>query len=385
MKVCLLSSVHQALDNRVFYREARTLARAGHEVTLVAVHPQDEVRDGISIRGLPAVARWRRPSSWRRLVELGKASDADIFHFHDPELLPVAFLLRRATGRPTIYDVHEAYPEFFAVKDYLPAVVRYPLAGAFRLFEPPLARLHDALVFADEATSEAFRRVRRPQVVLPNFPHRELVAAGANGLDTVAARPPVLLYLGGVERNRGSRLMIEVLARVTERCPGARLLLVGHFMPPALERELRRDAQAHGVGEAVDILGRVPFSEIGRHLERAAVGWVPWQPYQKNRKNVPTKLFEYMAYGLPVVSSDLESIRPFLEDGVTGRLVRADDPEAHAAAILEFLGNREAAAAIGRRAREAVVDRFNWAAVEGRLLGLYAGLVPKGSASARRR
>ena len=371
MKVCLLSSVHQALDNRVFYREARTLVRAGHEVTLVAVHPVDEVRDGVRIRGLPAVARWRRPASWRRLIGLARASGAELFHFHDPELLPAAYLLRRATGRPTIYDVHEAYPEFIAVKDYLPAAVRYPLAGSFRLLEPPLAGLHDALVFADEATPAAFRRLRRPSVVLPNFPDRELVAAGAAELGTVSARPPVLLYLGGVERNRGSRLMVEALALVRRQRPDAHLLVVGHFMPPALERELRRDAQQHGVGDAVEIVGRVPFAEIGRQLERAAVGWVPWQPYPKNQKNVPTKLFEYMAYGLPVVSSDLASTRPFLVDGATGRLVRADDPQAHAAAILEVLDDREAAAAMGRRARDEVVARLNWSAVEGRLLGLY--------------
>ena len=371
MKICMLSSVHRALDNRVFFREARTLARAGHEVTLIAVHDRDEVRDGIRIVALPRVPRWRRPVLWRLLLRRALATDADIFHFNDPELMFVIPLLRLRSGRPTVYDVHEAYPEFFAVKDYLPAWVRYPMAWMFRLLEPLLARCHSALVFADDATPSAFRRLTRPKVVLHNFPDTELIRAGGTRLDTVATRELLVIYLGGLERNRGSRLMIEAFAQVHRKHPEARLLHVGHFMPPELEQEVLRDAQRHGLEEAVRFVGRVPFDEVGRYLERAAVGWVTWQPYPKNQKNVPTKLFEYMAYGLPVVSSDLDSTRRFVEDGVSGHLVRADDAGAHAEAIIDLLEDRPAAAAIGLRGREQVLARYNWRSIEGRLLDLY--------------
>ncbi len=374
LEVCLLSSVHQALDNRVFYREARTLARAGHRVTLVAVHERDEVRDGISILGLPRVSRRRRPWVWRRMLHRAAATNADLYHFHDPELLvPVARLGRR-TGAPTIYDVHEAYPEFFAVKDYLPAVVRYPMAWAFRILEPRLARRHHALVFADEATSRAFHTVDRPKVVLPNYPDSDFVEAGAAALADTARREPLVLYLGGLERNRGSRLMIDAFARVHQRRPDARLLHVGHFMPPGLEAEVRSHVRRLGIEQAVEIKGRVPFAEVGAHLARAAVGWVTWQPFAKNQKNVPTKLFEYMAYGLPVVCSDLESTRPLVASGVTGLLICADDPQAHADAILAMLDNRQAAARMGLAGRRRVVERFNWPAVEGRLTDLYSAL-----------
>jgi len=374
MKICMMSSVHRALDNRIFFREARTLARAGHEVTLIAVHDRDEIRDGVRIVALPQVPRWRRPVLWWLLVRRALTTDADIFHFHDPELLFVVPLLRLRSGRPTVYDVHEAYPEFFAVKDYLPAWVRYPMAWMFRLLEPPLARLHSALVFADDATPASFRRLARPKVVLHNFPDTELIKAGGARLDSVATRPPRVLFLGGVERNRGSGLMIEAFAQVHHRVPDARLVLVGHFTPPELEQEVLRDARRHGVEHAIEIVGRVPFDEIGGHLERAAVGWVPLQPCAKNQKNVPTKLFEYMSYGLPVVCGDLVPTRPFVEDGVSGKLVRADDPRAHADALIELLVNRDRAAEMGMRGRSLVLTRFNWRAVEGRLLDLYEQL-----------
>ena len=109
---CILSSVHQALDNRLFYREAHSLQQAGYEVTLVAVYDGDEVRDGIRILGLPQVPRWQRPLLWARLLRQAVAAEADIYHFHDPELLLVAPWLRLLTGKPTVYDVHEANPDF---------------------------------------------------------------------------------------------------------------------------------------------------------------------------------------------------------------------------------------------------------------------------------
>jgi glycosyltransferase involved in cell wall biosynthesis len=157
--------------------------------------------------------------------------------------------------------------------------------------------------------------------------------------------------------------------------PEARLWLVGHFAPPELEEEVREDVRRRGLEGAVTITGRVPFETIGSYLAQAAVGWVSWQAVPKNEKNIPTKLFEYMAYALPVVSSDLPSTRPFIEPGVNGYLVPPADPAAHAQAILELLRHPEAAAEMGRRGQELVRTRFNWDEMEKRLLALYQELL----------
>jgi glycosyltransferase involved in cell wall biosynthesis len=375
VKVCILSSVHGALDNRVFYREARSLQRAGYDVTLVAVYEGDEVRDGVRIVGLPPVPRGQRPLLWRRLVREALATGADIYHFHDPELLLVAPWLRLSTGKPTIYDVHEANADFIRVKDYLPALVRYPVSWVFELLEPLLARLNSALIFADDQIAASFRHVRRPKATLYNFPACSFVERAAAAIRDAGPRPPVVLYLGGLERNRGSRLMVEAFYRVWQQMPEARLLHVGHLEPPGLEDEVRADVAARGMEGAVTLAGRVPFGEIGDHLAGAAVGWVTWQPVAKNRKNVPTKLFEYMAYGLPVVSSDLPSTRPFVQPGRNGYLAAAADPAAHAEALLDLLRRPERAAAMGRQGQELVRTRYNWDEMEKRLLALYQELL----------
>lgn len=375
MRACILSTVHDALDNRVFYREARSLQHAGYDVTLIAIHDRDEVKDGVRIIGLPQVPRWQRPRLWWMLLRLALKARAAIYHFHDPELLLVVPWLRLLTGKPTVYDVHESYPDFFRVKDYLPACVRYPLAWLFDWTEPLLARLHSGLVFADDQIAVDFRQVQRPKTTLYNFPSRSFVERAVAATRDVKYRKPVILYLGGMERNRGSRLMIEVFAQVLSEFPEARLLHVGHFAPPDLEHEVRADIMDRGVAHAVTLVGRVPFEEIGEYLRQASIGWVTWQPVPKNEKNIPTKLFEYMAYGLPVVSSDLASTRPFVRSGENGYLVTADDPAAHAEVILRLLRHPHEAAALGRQGQQTVQTRYNWDKMEGRLLALYEALL----------
>lgn len=370
-KVTILSSVHLALDNRVFYREARTLAEAGYDVTLIAVHDRDEVKDGVRIRGLPRVARSRRPMLWRTLARMAVETNADVFHFHDPELLLVSPWLRWATRRPTIYDIHEANADFIAVKDYMPGVVRYPLAAIFRWLEPRLVRGESGLIFADDAIAANFTAFNKPKVTLFNFPGNHLIEHGAQLMANTHRREPIVLYLGGMERNRGADLIIDAFAEVVTRMPAARLLIVGHFMPPDLEEEVRRAASERGIAHAVTILGRVPFEQIGEYLGRASVGWVTWQAVPKNQKNVPTKLFEYMAYALPVVSSDLPSTRMFVEPEVNGTLVEASDPMAHAAALIRLLDDPGVAESMGRTGRRRIETLYNWEAMVPRLLSFY--------------
>jgi glycosyltransferase involved in cell wall biosynthesis len=399
--VTILSSVHLALDNRVFYREARSLRDAGYTVNLIAVHDREEVKDGIHIIALPQVRRWQRPVLWLKLLDMARKTQADLFHFHDPELLLMSPLLRWLTGKPTIYDVHEVYADFVQVKDYIPTWMRNPVAQLVGWLEPRLARWQSGLIFADEQIAATFAGVDRPKTTLFNFPSRQLVekaaiwSRGAALVGEYSAttleqrsrgelttdncqlsmvnceRGPVVLYLGGMERNRGTGLMMAAFEQVLNQMPEARLFLVGHFMPGELEQEVRDDARARGIARAVTITGRVSFEQIGHYLKQACVGWVSWQPFAKNEKNIPTKLFEYMAYGLPVVTSDLASVRPFVRQGVNGLRVKADDPKAHAEAILMLLAHPERAGALGREGRQMVETRFNWNLMEPRLLGLY--------------
>ena len=246
--VCILSSVHSALDNRVFYREAQSLRNAGYTVTLIAVYPSSITKNGVKIIGLPQVPRWQRPRLWWRLMHIALAEKADIYHFHDPELLLVTPWLRWYTGKPTIYDIHEVYADFLRVKDYMPTWIRNPTAFIFRWLEPLLARLQSALIFSDGEIAKNFRNINLPKETLYNFPSITFVKQGIAQTNNYATRSPIVLHLGGLERNRGTELIIDAFAQVFQKFHTARLLLVGKYTPPDLVNEVRNHAKRNVSG-----------------------------------------------------------------------------------------------------------------------------------------
>ena len=226
-KVCILSSVHHALDNRIFYREASSLCQLGHAVTVIAVHPRDERVDGIRVLGLPRVPRWRRPLLWARLYRRALAERADVYHFHDPELLPLATLLRWQTGAETIYDVHESTVDFIAIKSYIPLRLRGLVARMFSVLEQQLARRQSALIFADEQIAASFRDVDLPKATLFNFPSLSFIEQALlarTRVDHGDTDAPMILHLGGHKVGRGVYTMVRAFAKVVgARAEGAAL------------------------------------------------------------------------------------------------------------------------------------------------------------------
>ena len=154
--ICMLTNVHNPLDQRIFYKQARSLVRLGYSV--VVVGPGERAlcgeRDGVRVETVP------KPRSIAgRLLNLGRVFraalrvNAQAYHFHDPELLPVGLLLRGA-GHRAVYDVHEHFPQAVKVRPWVPDVLRSPLSWCVDQFERMLAKRLSGLLIhhANDAT-----------------------------------------------------------------------------------------------------------------------------------------------------------------------------------------------------------------------------------------
>ncbi len=376
-KVCIISTVHIALDNRIFYREACSLLSAGYEVTLIAVHNKKEMVNGIEILPLKRLKRSQRPLLWMNVIKMAIATKADIYHMHDPELLFIAPLIRFLTGRPIIYDVHESVADFIELKDDLPHWLRSFLAWLFRWLEPFLAYFQSGLIFADDQIAKTFQWINRPKTTLFNFPLQSFIDQALRTTESPKPSQSFVLYLGGIKRNRGTALILDAFEQVLLVIPHAQLLLVGPFAPESLENEFRSEIDRRKMTGSIKIIGPVPFDQVGTYLEKAIIGWIPFPPVPKYQKNIPTKLFEYMAYAIAIVSSDLCSIQQFIDNGVNGILVKADDPKAHADAIIELLTHPDYAAVLGKNAQVSVIEHYHWSEQEKKLLAFYKVVMPR--------
>ena len=341
--------MHPVDDHRILHKECASLRDAGYDVTLIAPHDGDTEIAGIHVVGVRVPARNRLErmvrgyeAAYRAAVEV----DADLYHLHDPELLPCGVRLARA-GKRVVYDAHEDVPVQLRNKEWLPRATRPVVAAGFARLEAALTARLDAVVSPSASALERLRP-RQPRVVfVANYPR----------LETIAPPPPwserrrAACYVGGITRVRGARELVEAMADVD-----GELYLAGAISPPDLQGELERSPG----WQRVRYLGRIPHEQVGDVLASSKVGLIPLHPIPNYRDSLPVKLFEYAAAGLPVIATDVPRWREFLERHDCGVCVPHDSPRLLAAAIRELLDDDERARAMGERGRRAVEAHYSW-------------------------
>lgn len=144
------------------------------------------------------------------------------------------------------------------------------------------------------------------------------LGSGAN----VASAPLELVYVGSISKDRGRDIMLEAIALANRESCIARLTLVG-----ASDDELaycREYARKIGIADALNVRGRIPGSEIPACLQQADAGLCLWEDRPWWRFNPPTKLFEYLVAGLPVLASDIRTHTAYVADGRNGFIFHYD-------------------------------------------------------------
>jgi glycosyltransferase involved in cell wall biosynthesis len=371
MKVCHVTSGHSPFDGRIFHKECQSLARAGYEVTIVAPANFDEKEvNGIRILGVPPAAnRWQRFRVVRSIIKRVKALRPAIVHFHEPEFLLFVFQFRPAR---VIYDCHEHFAHALSHKFYLPRAIRYPLAWAFKVLEPALARRVDAVVLVEDSQADAFRHHNRHTVFLYNFPPPNVHQPPIRASDG-----HTLIYTGAHAESKGCRIMIETMRHVVLHMSEARLLLVGPFHDSAYEMEIRHLISTYGLERNIKLVGAVPLTDVPGWLAQADIGLVPTMP--QYQPSVPTKMFEYMMARLPILASDLPINRRFIQEAACGFVVNPEQPKAYAEKIVHLFRHPHEARALGERGYRAVHEKFNWNREEKKLLSLYETILLEGS------
>jgi len=361
VRVVHMTSVHDALDTRIFHKECRSLAAEGYAVVLVAPHDRDETLDAVRIRAVPRPAsRLERitRTSWN-VFRAGVGARGHVYHLHDAELLPFGLLLK-VLGKRVIYDAHENAPKDILSKHYLPRFARTVLSGLVDVLERAACACFDGVV---AVTPEIARRFAPGKtVVVHNYP---LLAEFAPPESSpYENRDHVVVYIGGLSEIRGVREMIRAVGKV-EPGPNVELWLAGRFDPADLEDRLARE---RGWARTVR-LGWRSREQIVSALRSARVGLLVLHPVPNHLGSLPIKLFEYMGAGLPVVASRFPAWEAVL--GGAGILVDPLDVDAIADALRWLLSHPDEAQRMGRIGREAVVRQYNWEREVGELFMLY--------------
>lgn len=364
-KVMIFSSVHPYDDSRIFHKQAVSLAKAGYRVELHAIADfKEKMEQEVQIIGVKrASSRLQRLLKGWELYRRAKKSGADIFHFHDPELLPWGALLRFRTGCPVIYDAHEDLPKQIYTKMWIPAKIRGPLSKIVKKVEKGLAKRLSAVVTATESIAEQFATAKK-RVVIKNYPlPMPQIDRQEDGVNRI-------LYVGGVSRLRGYDEMIQMMEYIPPELK-AELHIIGplqhiHVDPMEAERLMDKKIFLHG---------RIPFLEVQKWLGKGKVGLVCLHPVENYRESLPIKMFEYMAAGLPVLATDFPMWKEIVEGSECGFTTNALDPKEMAEKITQILSNSALAKSMSIQGRKAYEQYYNWHVEEQKLYHLYQDLL----------
>lgn len=369
--VAHLSTAHSASDPRIFHKELLTLADAGYDVSYFVHHDRDEIRDGVQIKSLGTASS--RTERWTHLIDIyrqSRHSDADLYHIHDPELLPVGICLKTWTDAKVVYDAHEDYGHVVQSRSWIPEVLRPLFQTAVPRTEVACAQHLDATVTATEWIADSLRQRGLPDTsVVHNFPK----IANLKSESSRTSGNPALVYVGGLSDVRGIFDMLELIKYLRNEGRDVSLKLVGPFEDEEYRDLATTFVKENGLTEAIEFTGRVDYTDVFEHLDSAGIG-LALLDTDHYEGGIPTKMFEYMYSELPVIITDIQATDRYFSPA-WGVVVPENDTQTQATAICELLDDPERSKAMGAAGRAAVEASFCWEREERKLLELYDELL----------
>ncbi len=349
MHVVVCTVVHHPADARIYFRQISALLDAGHQVTYIAplTHDQNHIFPERSVASLTAVAipravgrRRLRALRAARAAMAAHAPGADLLLVHDPELLLV--LPSRGKRPPTVWDVHEDTAAALTTKAWLPRFLRPAAAGGVT-FAERLAERRLHLILAEHGYNARFRRTHP---VVPNTAYVPETAAPPGG-------PRRVIYIGHLSPDRGSAELVS-LARV----------LAPHGIAVELVGPADAAARAHieAAGDIVHWHGFVPNEQALAMAEGALAGLSLLHDEPNFVHSMPTKVVEYMARGVPVITTPLPLAVDLVRTAECGFVVPFGDVAAACEAVLTLDRDPGLRLKMGARGHDAARQSLGWPA-----------------------
>jgi glycosyltransferase involved in cell wall biosynthesis len=376
-----LSTVHPRYDTRIFLKECCSLAEQGHSVSLVVGDGDGDERVAIPAPrfrgGRSSTGMTRKVIGGLQILDIGKAPKnrfgrickqsfrayrvvrrlkPDLLHFHDPELIPLCWYLSFKRIR-VIYDIHENVSQYILTKNWIHPWFRKVLSLSYQTVERILINRF-SLVLAEASYSryydQHFSKNRR--IILQNMPLPDLVKTGME--PAVKFEVPTVGYIGVVSRERGALKMVDACRSILDDGVKLQIKCIGPVEGDLLMRREFIDAQEGGW---MEIFGYMPAQKAWPILEKCHVGLAILEPEGNFVESYPTKMFEYMAMGIPVIVSDFPLYKKIIDEEDCGIAVDPSDGKALTEALKKLLLDQKESERMGSNGKRAVTAKYNWA------------------------
>ena len=359
------------------YNEARALAGAGYRVTVLAWDRSGrsrstETRDGIRIErihvpapdtsGLKSLPNFARFSI--KVIAHLKKRRFDVIHSHNLQLLPLALCLKKLKKAPLVFDSCE--PDYYAL---------YPahLRKAVTFFEMALIKRADAVFVHNRYQENKYRQMGQPAVsLIGSYPRLDTVG---RALPNPARNGKIIIgRIGSIYRDNGIEEILAGFRVLLDRTGNVELLLAGRVFDAYRDT---LDRLVRGMEDSVTVLGAFDSGDMPRLYSRIDISIMVYRRSQWFKNITPTKFFDSLAFGVPVIVSDMGGLKDIIKEYDCGLVVNERNPEEVAGAMEALIYDPDRRLRMGEQGLRAIQEKYNWELMQKKLLAAYAGLGAK--------
>jgi glycosyltransferase involved in cell wall biosynthesis len=365
-KIFHITNAHAHDDPRVFGRHCLSLVSKGYDVSFVG--PFDicsTVIQGVKINSIKK-SRTRMGrftiTNFKLIKEVVK-SKPDLVEFHDPDFI-LWVLPLKLLGFKVIANIHEDIASQILNKYWLPPILRRTASLLLRLTFPIVVNiLCNGRVCATDKIGSIFKK--KNTTICRNFPTNSFAVSRTMLPEQSLHRDQLsLVYVGVLEERRG----LDIMLQLSDSLLVSSLRLVGKFSPKNLENKVRSFASQN---QKIQVVGEVPHEDIRNHIDICDIGLCFLEENPAYVESLPTKIFEYLVRGKPVIANNYPALRELYKEKEFGILVNNTDQSTIEKALIDILHNYDKYSNLSLKAAKV----FSWENEEEKYLELIENVI----------
>lgn len=370
-KIIIFSSVHPWNDTRIYHREAKTLQQFGYDVSLFGIDSasfsKNELKE-IHVVSLPKKGILKRIGYWKNFYKIAKEEEADCVHLHDPELLILAYFIKKWTNIKVVFDMHENFPAALQSKKIAGRKIPKWSILLFERFEKRILNQLDTIIFAEKSYKKYYQELTTKTVDILNYPFKQKKVT-----EIYSQQLATIVYAGAIHEIRGFKEMLEVAKELKGNKVEFQLVLIGE-VPLHLIEYSNEFIKSNHLEDQIILTGRLDFEELTSYYKKATLGLALLHSEPNYLESLPTQIFEYMSFGIPYVASNFPLWEHLVNKTESGVVVDPQNSREITTVVTTLLKDKKLQVALGTNVRKAHLMEYNWDAEALKLNQLYEEL-----------